>query len=69
MMRLFSWCGKKGGSCYSMEDFAKGISLCLFGGLHKWGTQNGWFIKENPIKKDPYFRKPSFLVHLNDFQA
>ena len=23
-----------------------------YGGFHKWGTQNGWFIVENSIKID-----------------
>ena len=23
-----------------------------YGGFHKWGTQNGWFIVENSIKMD-----------------
>jgi len=29
-----------------------GSKLSLNGGFHKWGTQNGWFIWENPTNMD-----------------
>ena len=28
------------------------IYTYIYGGFHKWGIQNGWFIIENPIKMD-----------------